>query len=457
MNTSIQDKAGDDAPILSRDELVSVFTRAEKPREQFLIGAEGEKFGVHAASGRPLFYGGDFSVCQVISHLCSEYGWSPIREVEDGPLLGAERGQASLTLEPGAQFELSGAPWSDLHQVRAELLQHFAEIAPISERMGIAWLTTGFHPLCTLDVLPWVPKQRYPVMREYLPQRGSAGLDMMQRTCTTQGNFDWHSEQDAMQKMRVALKLAPLLQAWFSNAPFKEGKQTELLSLRGAVWQNMDPARSGLLSELWANKGTGYHNYIEWALDAGMFLIWRDGHIIKNTGQTFRDFLERGFSGHRATLADWRLHLGTLFPEVRLKNTLEVRSVDAVAPELSVASLAVCTGILYDDQSLDAVDALLADWDHARVEASRRELCARALHAQLLGRTGFQWAQEVFELAWAGLKRRARVNDAQQDETALLAPALEILESRQVPAQRAIAKWQQTGSMIEATRVSPSL
>ncbi len=457
MNTSIQDKAGDDAQILSRDELVSVFAQAEKPKEQFLIGAEGEKFGVQERTGRPLFYGGDFSVCQVIRHLCSEYGWSPIREVEDGPLLGAERGQASLTLEPGAQFELSGAPWPDLHQVRAELLQHFAEIAPVSERMGIAWLTTGFHPLATLDVLPWVPKQRYPVMREYLPQRGSAGLDMMQRTCTTQGNFDWHSERDAMQKMRVALKLAPLLQAWFSNAPFKEGKQTELLSVRGTVWQNMDPARSGLLAELWAPQATGYENYIEWALDAGMFLIWRDGHIIKNTGQTFRDFLAHGFSGHRATRADWRLHLGTLFPEVRLKNTLEVRSVDAVAPELSVASLAVWTGILYDDQALSAVDALLADWDHTRVEAARPQLFARALHAPLLGRTGFQWAEDVCELARAGLKRRARINERNQDESLLLGPAQEILESRQVPAQRAIAKWQQTGSIIEAVRVPGSV
>ncbi|HXS17360.1 MAG TPA: glutamate-cysteine ligase family protein, partial [Polyangiaceae bacterium] len=289
--------------------------------------------------------------------------------------------------------------------------------------------------------------------REYLPQRGSAGLDMMQRTCTTQGNFDWHSEQDAMRKMRVALKLSPLMHAWFSNAPFKEGKQSELLSVRGAVWQNMDPARSGLLAQLWATQGTGYETYVEWALDAGMFLIWRDGQIIKNTGQTFRDFLQHGFAGHRATRADWRLHLGTLFPEVRLKNTLEVRSVDALPTELSMASLAVWTGILYDDQALTAADALLSDWDHGQIEAARRDLCARALHVKLLGRTGFEWAQEVFELAQAGLKRRARLGERQKDESVLLGPAQEILESRCVPAQRAIEQWQASGSMIDATAV----
>lgn len=452
MNTQIQNAPEALSEATTRDELVNVFVLAEKPKAQFRIGAESEKFGVHEVSGRPLGYGGDFSVCQVLGSLCEEHGWSPSRETEGGPVLGAQRGNASITLEPGAQLELSGAALFDLHQVGQEAMEHLRELGPVSKRLGIAWLTTGFHPLASLASLPWVPKQRYPIMREYLPQKGKAGLDMMQRTCTTQGNFDWQDERDAMLKLRVALKLSPLVQAWFSNGPFKEGRVSDLLSERGVVWQHMDPARSGLIERMWTALPS-YEDYVEWALDAGMFLIWRDGHIIKNTGQPFRDFLENGFEGQRATLADWRLHLATLFPEVRLKNTLEVRSVDALPPELSLASLAVWTGILYDEQSLQAAHELLAGWDYAGVEAQRPALCARALHVSLFGRSGFEWARELCELARSGLVRRAALDLDGRDESVHLAPAWEILESRKVPAERARQRWEQTGSFIEATRV----
>jgi glutamate--cysteine ligase len=419
---------------------------------EFRIGAENEKFGVHAETGAPLWYGGDFSVCRVLTYLEREHGWEAVREVPDGPVLALRRGLGNITLEPGVQFELSGEPLPDLHRVAAEQTQHLRELGPISKEMQIAWLGTGFHPLARLDALPWVPKQRYPIMREYLPKKGSGGLDMMQRTATVQGNFDWSSEADAMKKLLVALKISPLLQAWFSNAPFIEGRRYEGSSRRGEVWRHMDPSRSGLIESLWQKTELKYDDYIEWSLDAGMFLFWRDGKSYKNTGQTFRSFMEDGFQGHSATQGDFKLHLQTLFPEVRLKNTLEVRSVDSLPPDLALASLAVWTGILYDDASLESARELVDAFTFHAVEASRPGLIARGLHAELCGKPAFEWAERLYQIAQRGLVNRARF-DGGKDESVFLAPAEEILRTRTLPSERAVQKWEAGASLIEATSI----
>lgn len=438
---------------IRREQLAEVFSEREMPAADFRIGAENEKFGVHEETGKPLGYGGDFSVCRVFTHLEKEHSWEAVREVPDGPVLGLRRGSANITLEPGVQFELSGEPLSDLHQVLAEQMQHLRELAAISEQMKIAWLGTGFHPLARLSELPWVPKQRYPIMRDYLPQKGSGGLDMMQRTATVQGNFDWSSEEDAMKKLIVALKISPLMQAWFSNAPFSEGRQHEMSSRRGDVWRNMDPSRSGLLEPLWKKSHPTYDDYVEWSLDAGMFLFWRDGQSFKNTGQTFRSFLKDGYEGERATREDFKLHLTTLFPEVRLKNTLEVRSVDGLPPELALASLAVWTGILYNDSALESARELVDEFTFEKVEESRPGLVARGLHTELCGRSAFEWAERLVELARKGLRARARYKEG-KDESVLLLPAEEILQSRVLPSERAVARWQAGATLIEATRIA---
>lgn len=433
-------------------DLCTPFRESERSPDSFLIGAESEKFGVEISSSRSLAYGEEPSVCRVLNHLADNHGWEPIREGEHAPVIGLRRGGASITLEPSAQLELSGDALPDLHAVSAEAWGHLEEIRAVSNELGIAWLGTGFHPLATREELTWVPKQRYPIMREYLPKQGAAGLDMMQRTATVQGNFDWSSEADAMLKMRVALKISPLLQAWFSNAPFSEGKQSELLSLRGNVWRFMDPSRSGLIEALW-HEGLGYDAYVEWALDAGMFLFRRDGEIIRNTGQSFRNFMAEGYQGHEATLADWRLHLTTLFPEVRLKNTLEVRSVDSLPPSLALASLAVWTGILYDEEALREVEALTSSWKFQDVESTRPELIRRGLHASFLGKDGFSWAALLVAIALRGLTRRARTNPEGEDESLFLAPAREIIERRELPAEAALKRYQESGSLVEATRI----
>ncbi|HSC87513.1 MAG TPA: glutamate-cysteine ligase family protein [Polyangiaceae bacterium] len=440
----------DDAPASRRD-LCGLFAVSEKPREQYLIGAESEKILVFAADGSPLEYAGDRGVCRIFRHLEREHGWRPFGELPGGPTLGLKRERASITLEPGAQFELSGAPLADVHAIAAEQANHLSELTPIMAEMGLEWLTVGFQPLARLDQLPWVPKQRYPIMREYLPTRGGGALDMMQRTATVQANFDWSSEQDGLRKLRVALRLSPLVHALFANSPFIEGRASGLSSERGRVWLDMDPSRSGLIERLWGEGEFGYRDYVEFALGAGMFLFWRDGQPVRNTGQTFADFLDHGFEGHRATVGDFRLHLTTLFPEVRLKNTLEVRSADALPPDLTLALVALWTGLLYDEQALGEVEAAVSVLRFEEVQKARPQLVRSGLKdIELGGSSGFAWAERLLGWARGGLERRASA--VRPSEAVYLEPIERLVAARRSPADEVLERYRQTGSIVAAAR-----
>ncbi len=424
--------------------LTELFRKRHQPKSQHRIGAESEKFGVHRRTLAPLNYEGNFGVLKVLEALRDRFGWNEVRESEGLPLIALTRGGANLTLEPAAQLELSGAPHRSLHNVWAEQREHLQELQQISQEMDLVWLTSGFHPLAKPAELSWVPKLRYPIMREYLPTQGHEGLNMMQRTATVQANFDYESEEDAMLKVTTALKLSPLLQALFANSPFYEGKPWEGLSRRGEVWRFMDPSRSGLIPALW-NEGAGYEDYVNWALDAGMFLFKRDGRVIRNTGQSFRDFVTHGFEGHEATAADFELHITTLFPEVRLKNTIEVRPNDGLDPVLGMACVALWTGLLYDQRSLEAAAGLVEGLKHEVVERQRATLVRQGLAGQYGAYNGFDAAEQVVELARQGLSRHEPGSEVYLD------PVSEMLKERLHPADRALSLFRQSGSIVEAT------
>jgi len=426
------DTTPNDRPIQSLDELDAVFRAAEKPADKFRIGAEAEKFAIKA-DGAPLQYEGADGVVGIFDAL-SEYGWEPERESPDGPVISLRRGGASITLEPGSQLELSGAALPDLHQVEAEFYNHLRELSPISKKLGLTWLGVGFQPLAPQSALSWVPKQRYAIMREYLPTKGHAAHDMMRRTATVQANYDFANEADAMKKLTLALKLSPIIHAMLANSPFKEGKLAGTKSVRGEVWLNMDPSRSGLIPKLWSPGKKTYRDYVEWALDAGMFLFKRDNKVVANTGQTFRAFMKDGFEGHKATLGDWKLHLQTLFPEARLKNTLEVRGCDSLPAHLATAVPALFTGILYDTRAMDQAIDLLSPLDYATVEAARPALIRQGLTAPLGEKTGAQWAQSLYEIASSGLSRRGRRNAQNEDERRFIKPLERLLTSAEAPA-----------------------
>lgn len=433
MGQTDQDPAAD-RPLRELDELEEVFRSVEKPKEKWRIGAEAEKFGVRRSDGRPLQYEGEHGVLRVLETLSGTHGWSPEAESGGGPIISLKRDMSSITLEPGAQLELSGAPCEDIHEICVELRTHLTELAEISAEMDLVWLGVGFHPLAQQAELPWVPKQRYAIMKAYLPTRGSAAHDMMRRTATVQANLDFSNEADAMAKLRVGLVLAPLINAMTANSPFKEGKLAGKKSVRGEVWLSMDRSRSGLIPALWKKPDLRYRDYVEWALDAGMFLIKRDGKTVANTGQTFRDFMQNGFEGHHATFADWKLHVNTLFPEARIKSTFEVRPCDSLPTDLACSVAALYTGLMYDERALERALEFASSFDFDAVDAARPELVRIGLGAKIGSRSARDLAVELLDIASSGLERRARKNDSGQDERIHLTKLAALNEAGRSPA-----------------------
>jgi glutamate--cysteine ligase len=422
-----------DKPVTSYDDLLSIFHAAIKPPSEFRCGAEMEKFGV-LPDGSPIAYDGPSGVRAILEELVTK-GWVPEAESEGGPLIALLRDGASVTLEPGSQLELSGAALLHAHQICSEFRGHLAEISPFSERANIRWLGLGFHPFARRDAFTMVPKQRYAIMREYLPTRGSMALDMMLRTSTVQANYDYHSEADAMLKMRVALRLSPLTTAMFANSPFYEGKPFGGKSYRAKVWLDVDPDRSGLVPTLW-KKTASFVDYVEWALDVPMFMFKRNGAKVANTGQTFRSFWKSGYSGHKPTITDWQTHLNTLFPEVRLKKTIEIRGADAQGSKLACTLPALWTGILYDDKALREADALTADWTHDEVAATRKEIWQKGLGARFRVGTLQPFAEKLIEIAEGGLERRKFLSPSGKDERVHLARLKELVAKGETPADR---------------------
>jgi glutamate--cysteine ligase len=429
----------EDDRLITRDDLEGLFISSEKPASQWLIGGEMEKFGVDRETGAPLCYDGPRGVGRIFEHLVANHGWHGEAETPGGPVIALTRGQASITLEPGAQLELSGAPHEDVHQVESEIRVHLDELAGISAELGLAWLGVGFHPLATQAQLPWVPKHRYGVMKRYLPTRGVRSLDMMRRTATVQANFDYSSEEDAMLKMGVLLRLSPVIHAMTANSPFMEGKVSSNKSERGAVWLEMDPSRSGLIPVFWKKERPRYSDYVEWALDAGMFLFKRDGQFVHNTGQTFRSFLKDGYDGHRPRFGDWALHVNTLFPEARLKRTIEARACDCLPLRLVGTMPALVTGLLYDATSLGHAMELAQSIDFDVMTAARPALVADGLDAAVGAVSARRLATQIYELADAGLGRRARLGPSGKDERAVLAPLGELILRGECPADQLLA------------------
>ncbi len=429
----------DDTPIESMEDLLAPFHQAETPRAHFRVGTEAEKFGVFADGTALPYEAGErgFGVTTALTRLRDQFGWTPKREYDDGPLIALVReeknGKASITLEPGGQLELSGATQRTIHETCEEFRTHMTELRAVSADHDVRWLGVGYHPLAAQADLPWVPKLRYGVMREYLPTKGSRALDMMRRTATVQANYDFIDEVDAVRKMRIGLALSPITTAMFANSPFSERTADGTRSHRAAVWLDVDPDRSGMLPFAFED-GFSYQRYVEWALDAPMFLIVRGSETHPNTGQPFREFLKDGFRGVHATMGDWTTHLNTLFPEVRLKNTIEVRGVDNQNTSLVCALPALYSGIFHDEEALVAAERFASSLAPDELIAARQDLPALGLKAKVGTRELSELAVEVFEIAKAGLARQANLNDDGQDETIHLAALERLVRAGQCPA-----------------------
>lgn len=429
-------------PIEDVAQLVDFFRAGEKPRAEWRVGTEHEKIGMYARTQRPVPFEGERGIQALLATIAREHGWKPL--LDAGVLVGLERDGATITLEPGGQLELSGVPLASMHETLREFREHIALVNRISEPTGIVWLGLGVQPLVPVQDLPRMPRERHAIMRDYLGRRDTLGLHMMHATAGVQANFDFGSEADAARKLRLALAASPISSAMFANSSISEGKPNGFESFRAWIWRYTDNDRWSLLPfafELDFGEGTAYRAYTEWALDVPMFLIVRDGHSLPAHGQTFRDFMTRGSNGFRATLADWNVHLTTLFPEVRLKRVVETRGTDAVPGAQVCALPAFWKGLLYDEQALEAGLARVRGWTHAQVYRLHGDVARAGLQAQAPDGQVLEIARELLALSRAGLQRQSVRNAAGDDESVLLQPLEAVLERGTSPGRELLERW----------------
>ena len=425
-------------PIDSVDDLTLYMKGGEKPKAQFRIGTEHEKFGFYADTLAPVPYEGERGIRSLLEGMQTLSGWEAI--TDDGRIIGlaGASGQGAISLEPGGQFELSGAPVETIHQTCRESNAHLADVRKVAKGLGIEFLGMGSSPLWTLAETPIMPKSRYDIMRNYMPKVGTRGLDMMFRTCTIQVNLDFADEADMRRKMQIGMKLQPVATALFANSPFTEGKPNGLVSWRSDVWRDVDNQRSGLLPFVF-EPGFTYRDYVEWALDVPMYFVMRDGVYHDASGQSFRAFLRGelpGLEGELPTMRDWTDHMTTAFPEVRLKKYLEMRGADGGPWNRLCALPAFWVGLLYDDAALDAAWDLVRDFTRAERHALRDHVPRTALATPFRGHSVRELAIEALKISAAGLRRRDRRNAQDIDEVRFLEPLIELAEAGQTPAER---------------------
>ncbi len=415
-------------------DLVDYLASGNKPKEQWRIGTEHEKFGFRLADRSTLPYEGPAGVRALLEGM-QRFGWQPVMEGENIIALTMDGG--AISLEPGGQFELSGAPLENLHQTCAEVNTHLKQVREVAGELGIGFLGLGFTPNWTRADVPVMPKGRYGIMTRYMPKRGDHGLDMMYRSCTVQVNLDYSSEADMVRKFRTSLALQPLATALFANSPFTEGKPNGYLSFRSQVWTDTDPDRAGMVPFVF-EEGFGFERYVEYALNVPMYFVYRDGKYIDASGQSFRDFLKGrlpALPGEKPTMGDWADHLTTLFPEVRMKKFLEMRGADG-GPWRSLCALpALWVGLLYDQTALDAAWDLVRDWSAQEQQILRDTVPKMALHTPFRGGTLQNVAVEVLKIANAGLKARARIGATGLNEQHYLDVLNEAAATGRCPAE----------------------
>jgi len=437
----------DNTPITSRDELVAWLEAGAKPLAQFRIGTEHEKIPFYKSGRSPVPYEGvpardQGGIRALLEGMQARLGWALVIDAPHIIGLYDATSGAGISLEPGGQFELSGAPLETIHQTDAELDAHFSVLKTVAEPLGIGFLALGMSPKWRRDEIPLMPKHRYAIMTKYMPKVGSHGLDMMFRTCTVQANLDFSSEADMVKKLRVSLALQPVATALFANSPFTDGKLNGFLSARSEIWRHTDADRTGMLPFAF-EQGMSFERYVDYALSVPMYFVKRGDIYHDVAGADFRDLLESRLAllpGEHATLADWANHLSTIFPEVRLKRYLEMRGADVGPRPFLPALPALFAGLLYEPSSLDAAWDMVKNWSAEAREQLRADVPRLGLAATIYGRRLNEVAAEVLHIARVGLAKRNRCNARGSDETLFLDP-LDAVLAETSEAGRLIKKF----------------
>jgi glutamate--cysteine ligase len=432
MSTHLPGNGIDDTPVTETD-LLAYFREGAKPAPAWRVGAEFEKFAVERATGRQL--GFDDGIEHVLHALATHFAWEPHSEANR--LTTLTRGVSTISVEPGGQLELSTPPAARLSELRAELETHLRELRTVTDPARVAWIACGVTPFSAVEEIPLNPRPRHRLMAEYLPTRSATALHMMKATASTQVTFDYADEGDAGQKFAVALRLSPVVNAMFANAPMHAGRPSEFVSFRGHIWHNMDADRSGLLTELLAGEVT-FARWVQLVLDVPLLFLTDGAALLPAPGVTFRQFLRHGIAGRFPTRHDWDVHLSTMFTEARLKRFLEVRGADATPTPLALAVPAIWKGLLYDTEALSAASELARSFAPEELHPLSKSTARMGLKAEYRGKPLADWCREVVSIAESGLKR-------QGEESAYLDPLREVIASGRAPG----ALWPASGSVRE--------
>ena len=428
------------APITDTRQLAAYFEEACTPVADWRLGTEHEKFVFRREDLRPIPYDGERGINAFLGAL-ERFGWEPI--LENGKRIALSRGGCNITLEPGGQLELAGAPLTHVHQSCDEVHTHLHQVKTVAAEMNLGLIGLGFHPTARRDEIPWMPKQRYEIMGNYMPRVGSLGLDMMLRTTTVQVNLDYASEADMVKKFRVGLALQPIATALFANSPFTEGRPNGFLSYRSQIWTDTDNDRAGMLPFVFES-GMGFERYVDYALDVPMYFVYRDGRYIDAAGLSFRDFLDGRLAvlpGERPTMGDWNDHLTTIFPEVRLKRFMEMRGADGGPWRRLCAFPALWAGLCYDPATLDAAWELVADWRAEERQYLREQVPRTALATDFRGHRLQHVARDVIAMASQGLAARDFTDSRGHDERQFLEKLAEIAETGVTPAEELLSRY----------------
>ena len=431
---------GPDTGLVIEDhaQLTEYFFQAAKPREDWRIGTEYELLGVSRRSGRAARYSGRRGIEHILSRLADSLEWEP--QEEAGRIIALQGERANIALEPGAQLELSGEQCETIHCADKELRRHLKHLLPIADELDIDFVNLGVQPVSSLDDIQWIPKTRYSIMGPYMEKVGTLGQRMMKQTASIQVNFDFSDETDAMLKLKTSMGLVPILSAMFANSPISDGSLNGFMTMRGHVWTDTDKRRCGLLPFAFADS-PGFEDYTEYALNVPMYFIVRKGQWINMTHMSFRQFLEEGYEGERASMEDWGIHLTTLFPEVRIKKYLEIRCFDNQPFDYMLAVPALTKGIFFDNDPLLAAWDLVKKWSwEERIEAYH-QAHRQALGARVQGIRLLDLAKELVTIAWEGLERQNDCNEAGENETIYLERLREEVDKGQCPAYHVVEHW----------------
>ena len=430
-------------PLEHHNQLAQYLADGCKPKSDWRIGTEHEKFGYDKAGLNPLPYNGFCGIKAMLEGLREGFGWRPVEE--DGNIIGLTKGGANVSLEPGGQLELSGAPLETIHETCDEVNSHLKEVKHIADKIGAGFIGLGAAPIWTHEQMPLMPKGRYKLMDRYMGNVGTHGTQMMRRTCTVQVNLDFGSEADMVQKFRVALALQPVATALFANSPFFDGRENNHKIWRSRIWRNLDDARTGMLPFVFED-GMGFERYAQYALDVPMYFVYRDGKYIDALGMSFRDFMKGelpALPGEIPSESDWADHLTTCFPEVRIKKFMEMRGADGGPWRRLCALPAFWVGLLYDQTSLDAAWDVCKAWNVETREAFRVAASTDGMTAEVDGKRMMDLARECIGISKAGLLARCKQGNGGlvPDETHFLNALEEVVETGSSPACEMVRKY----------------